>query len=151
MEEALNNADVEYDEDEWAKYVLIRSWLECQNWGSTTALLVSIEGRFLVATTYGDSCFIQLRKREDSDWEIVYRSQPQTHSFSCPYQLMRKPLKGLHDYDSADVQWEQELFCSPDRTNLRHGDIIVAGSDGLFDNLFDEEIKNLVRTNTAFT
>lgn len=146
MKEILRRWGIEYDEEEWTSFVLIRSWLDCQHWGATTALLVSIEDGVMSAAQYGDSCFMLLRKRGKSQkagWKIMYRSPPQCHTFSCPHQLTRKPLKGMQDYTAADVQWDADLIFTPPRMQLKLGDLIIAGSDGLFDNLFDAEILSL--------
>jgi len=132
------------DESQWTSYVLMRSWLNCQNWGATTSLVVAIEDGMVTASQHGDSVFMHLRKRGKSGWEILYRSEPQVHSFLCPYQLMRKPLKGMDDYAAADVQWRPDLFHSPPPRKVKAGDFIIAGSDGLFDNVYDHEIVDTI-------
>lgn len=55
--------------------------------------------------------------------------EPAEHSFGYPYQLPT---------DKSDQA--QTYTC-----NLFHGDIVVLGSDGLFDNLSEQELGTLVR------
>lgn len=59
---------------------------------------------------------------------LKFRSPQQEHEFGCPFQLGHLP--------------EADLPSSAMRTELplRHGDLIVLGSDGLWDNVSDEGI-----------
>ena len=58
---------------------------------------------------------------------VIFRSSDQTHYFNCPYQL---------GSGSALVE-------APDyiRIRVRAGDIVVAATDGVFDNLFDHQVR----------
>jgi protein phosphatase PTC7 len=153
--EILREHGVDCNRDQWTTYLLMRSWLECQNWGATTALVLSVEDGMISAAQYGDSCFMHLRKNPKKGWEIMYRSQPQTHAFLCPYQLCRKPLKkgkkGMNNYAEANVQWQTDLFFSSPKQKVSRGDLIIAGSDGLFDNLYDHEIVDLITKQNAIS
>ncbi|KAI7862737.1 phosphatase 2C-like domain-containing protein [Spinellus fusiger] len=62
--------------------------------------------------------------RKDS---IIFRSEEQQHSFNFPYQLGTA---------SCDTPLDSQKFS----LKVEEGDIIILGSDGLFDNLYDEEI-----------
>lgn len=56
--------------------------------------------------------------------EVIFRSYQTEHGFGCPAQL------GHHaSASSADEAWTADVPVS-------HGDIIVMGSDGLFDNVW---------------
>ena len=59
---------------------------------------------------------------------VVFRSPQQEHEFGYPYQL------GQHEH--ADHPSTAQMFDAV----LEAGDIIIMGSDGVFDNLTDEEI-----------
>ena len=61
------------------------------------------------------------------DGRSVWRMPAQQHSFNTPYQL------GSERSDRADDCDTYELKVYP-------GDMLVMGSDGLFDNLFDEDL-----------
>ena len=74
----------------------------------------------------GDSGFRVVR-----GGEVVFATPAQGHYFNCPYQLGYEPLS--EDTDVAEDADEFEFTVKP-------GDLVVAGSDGLFDNVFDDEI-----------
>jgi hypothetical protein len=61
------------------------------------------------------------------DGDIVFRTKEQQFSFNFPYQLGSSSRATANDAEVAVVELEE-------------GDIIVMGTDGLFDNLFDFEI-----------
>lgn len=61
------------------------------------------------------------------DGNVVYKSPVQQHSFNYPYQL--GPLSS--DLPSSAIEIELKMMA---------GDVIVAGTDGLFDNMHLEEI-----------
>ncbi|XP_042482317.1 probable protein phosphatase 2C 80 [Macadamia integrifolia] len=75
----------------------------------------------------GDSGFIVIRGEE-----IIFSSPSQQRRFNYPFQL------GKHSHsDNPSVACESKV-------EVEEGVIIVAGTDGLFDNLFQEEIINIV-------
>ena len=61
---------------------------------------------------------------------MILRTPQQEHYFGCPYQL------GFHEESSAPS--DAQLLA----TRVQAGDVIVLGSDGLFDNLSDVEVMN---------
>lgn len=63
---------------------------------------------------------------------IRYRSPQQEHSFGHPYQL------GHHEH--ADTVEDAMLSTMP----IYPGDVVIMGSDGLFDNVSDNEILETV-------
>lgn len=63
---------------------------------------------------------------------IKWRTSPQEHEFGFPYQL------GHHEHASAPED------CQLVSISALPGDIIIVGSDGLFDNLFDRDIYAIV-------
>jgi protein phosphatase PTC7 len=62
---------------------------------------------------------------------IKYRTSPQEHEFGYPFQL------GHHEV--ADKPQDCMLASIP----VVRGDIVIMGTDGLWDNLFDREIANV--------
>ncbi|XP_030549603.2 probable protein phosphatase 2C 80 [Rhodamnia argentea] len=90
--------------------------------GSATACLLTLADDVV---NVGDSGFVRIRRGES-----VYRSPLQEYGFNCPYQLGRKP--GHSSPGSAQSY----------KVEVRKGDIIVAGTDGLFDNMFVDQIKD---------
>ncbi|KUF75964.1 protein phosphatase 2C 80 [Phytophthora nicotianae] len=67
-------------------------------------------------------------------WQVVHETPNQCHYFNCPYQLGfgangDKPEMGeVYDLETQE------------------GDVIVLGTDGLFDNLFPKQIASLLDT-----
>jgi len=96
--------------------------------GSSTALIIVISdgGKKLTAANLGDSGFMVIR-----DGKSFYRSEEMQHFFNFPYQLGTGHVTTANDSHVIDL-------------DLQEGDVIVAGSDALFDNLFDEEIIEIV-------
>lgn len=96
----------------------------------------------------GDSGFIQLRLNA-----VHYSSEPQVHAFNTPFQLSIIPPKilartrffgGMHfqDYPSDATLTKHDV---------RHGDVLVFATDGVWDNLTPEDILQIVSRNmTAF-
>ena len=66
------------------------------------------------------------------DGECVYASMEQQHDFNFPYQLGTRSHDSPMDADCAQVV-------------IKEGDIVIMGSDGVFDNLFDEEVIEIAR------
>ncbi|XP_073060127.1 probable protein phosphatase 2C 55 [Primulina eburnea] len=93
--------------------------------GACTACIMAIEGNLLKATNLGDSGYAVIR-----GGAVVYKSPAQQTKFNLPYQMERKK-GGLELAEDLEVAVEA-------------GDVIVAGTDGLFDNLFPEEIAAMV-------
>jgi len=90
--------------------------------GSSTCCIVVLDGYCLKTANLGDSGFMVIRGTD-----IVFRFKEQQHSFNFPYQLGT----GSADFPSHAVNIT---------VNIQPGDLIIVGTDGLFDNLFDDEI-----------
>lgn len=95
--------------------------------GSSTACIVTLTNEGLLAINLGDSGFIVVR-----DGISVFRSPVQQHGFNFTYQL--------ECGNGADLPSSGQVFT----VAVSVGDVIVAGSDGLFDNLFNDEITSVV-------
>lgn len=94
--------------------------------GSSTCCVCCIDGNLgtLSIGNIGDSGVLLLRRGV-----VVFKSEEQEHSFGYPYQL---PFDSV----SSTVEYSLQLF---------QDDIIVIGSDGVFDNLYEEDIEKIVR------
>ncbi|KAI8643770.1 phosphatase 2C-like domain-containing protein [Parasitella parasitica] len=95
--------------------------------GSTTACIAVLRHDELRVANIGD-CGISIIRNN----HYVFRSEEQQHAFNFPYQL------GIQ---SRDQPQHAQSF----NIKVKKGDIIIMGSDGLFDNLFDKDILGLVR------
>lgn len=90
--------------------------------GSSTACLVSVSGKILHAVNVGDSGFLVVRNGK----EVRFQSPVQHKKFNHPYQL------GIGS-DNPSVSEEFEL-------DVEIGDVIILGTDGLWDNMEVDEI-----------
>ena len=115
--------------------------------GSTTTLVAALEtddnekkregratGKMHIANL-GDSGLLQFR-----GGHVRHRAQEQQHSFNAPYQLAIIPRKAqgkmacISDPPSKALQ---------ETVDVREDDIFVLGTDGLFDNMHNSELKQL--------
>ncbi|CAK8996312.1 unnamed protein product [Durusdinium trenchii] len=103
------------------------------------ALLGQLDGSTMGILNLGDSGAMLLRPalrtppQSDSPLlfpRVVFRSCDQTHYFNCPYQL-----------GSGNAPVEAPDFI---RVRVRIGDLVVAATDGVFDNLFDHQVQAIV-------
>jgi hypothetical protein len=110
--------------------------------GSTTAIVVTLESMAkdkasIHVANLGDSGIMLVRPSgSDQPPTKLFRSVEQQHSFNFPFQL------GGGGGDRPEMA---------DRHNIPvvENDLVVLGTDGLFDNLFDEEIVEIIDKHVA--
>ncbi|KAG0365041.1 hypothetical protein BGZ54_006929 [Gamsiella multidivaricata] len=90
--------------------------------GSSTACLAILRDDELRIANLGD-CGVSVIRHN----EFIFRTEEQQHSFNYPYQL---------GTGSTDSPTDAQVFT----VKVESGDIVVMGTDGIFDNLFDEDI-----------
>ena len=97
-----------------------------------------LQGR-LTSANIGDSGFLVLgtSRQDQHEMELRHHSPQQEHQFGFPYQL------GHHE--GADTVDSAMLHTQP----VTSGDIIILGSDGLWDNVSVHEISETVKAMTA--
>ncbi|ESW28911.1 hypothetical protein PHAVU_002G028000 [Phaseolus vulgaris] len=95
--------------------------------GSSTACIVALTDKGLHGINLGDSGFIVVR-----DGCTIFQSPVQQHDFNFTYQL--------ESGNGADLPSSGEVFTIP----VTSGDVVIAGTDGLFDNLYNSEITAVV-------
>lgn len=115
--------------------------------GGSTAIvgLLTADGLLEVANL-GDSGFILLRLNG-----VHAFSEPQTHAFNTPYQLSVVPpsmLLRAAKFGGAQLM-DQPRDAEVSRIHLRHGDVLVLASDGLWDNLFNQDVLRIVSRTMA--
>lgn len=143
------------------KIMLSEAYNKTKSFGSSTILLGVCQNNTLYSISLGDSTYVILRPREKNSCLFeVFRLSEQQHSFNCPYQLAYFPepdqyevlvKKGLGSFISLLKRSNLDMQDKPqdaraETFQLLKGDIIVAASDGLFDNLFDEDIIKISET-----
>ncbi|KAK6253592.1 hypothetical protein QUC31_015312 [Theobroma cacao] len=111
--------------------VLHEAYFHTKVEGSSTACILTLKTDFLHAVNVGDSGFMVFR-----DAKLVYRSPIQQHDFNCPYQLGNSKTS-----DGPDMA--MELF-----VRVKAGDIVVLGTDGLFDNMYPTEMEEILKRET---
>merc|ERR1712113_1304433 len=77
----------------------------------------------------------------------VIKSQEQQHSWNFPYQLLRVPPQLAARLDKLgrrlDSAADSELYTVP----VHPGDLVLLFSDGFIDNLYDQEILEVLGRN----
>lgn len=106
--------------------------------GSSTACVLSLEKRssILHVANLGDSGVMVIR-----DGAIAQRSTEQQHFFNAPYQLSVIPKYMKQKGKLRDVPGQAQDVSMA----VMNKDIIVVGTDGLFDNMHDSEILSFVQ------
>ncbi|XP_042395064.1 probable protein phosphatase 2C BIPP2C1 [Zingiber officinale] len=105
--------------------ILVKSAAEASSPGSSTVLVGYFDGQDLHVANIGDSGFIVIRN------DTVFRkSTPMVYGFNFPLQIERgeDPTRYIETY----------------KIGLDEGDVIVTATDGLFDNLYEQEIAAIV-------
>lgn len=108
--------------------------------GSTACVAVADPNGTLDVANLGDSGFLQLRLNA-----VHAYSEPQTHAFNTPFQLSLVPpslAARMATYGGTQLS---DLPRDADVTqhDLRHGDVLLFATDGVFDNLFHQDILRL--------
>ncbi|KAE9617082.1 putative protein-serine/threonine phosphatase [Lupinus albus] len=113
------------------KSVLNKAFLSTKSQGSSTASIVTLKNNMLHGVNVGDSRLRLFRKNS-----LFYESPIQQHKFNKPYQL------GNHECsDKPNIADEYQV-------SVKEGDIVVMGSDGLWDNLYPNEIVEILWQNS---
>ncbi|KAG2545036.1 probable protein phosphatase 2C 80 [Panicum virgatum] len=107
--------------------VLEKAYTSTKARGSSTACIITLKNQGIHAVNLGDSGFVVVR-----DGRTVLRSPSQQHDFNFTYQL--------ESGGGSDLPSSAQVFHFP----VAPGDVIVAGTDGLFDNLYNNEISGVI-------
>ncbi|XP_075484443.1 putative protein phosphatase 2C 55 [Primulina tabacum] len=107
--------------------VLEKAYTSTKAKGSSTACIIALTDQGLHAINLGDSGFLVVR-----DGCTVFKSPVQQHDFNFTYQL--------ESGNGGDLPSSGQVFTIP----IAPGDVIIAGTDGLFDNLYNSDITAVV-------
>ncbi|KAL2242026.1 UNVERIFIED_CONTAM: putative protein phosphatase 2C 55 [Sesamum indicum] len=107
--------------------VLEKAYTSTKAKGSSTACIIALTDQGLHAINLGDSGFMVVR-----DGCTVFRSPVQQHDFNFTYQL--------ESGNAGDLPSSGQVFTIP----VAPGDVVIAGTDGLFDNLYNNDITAVV-------
>ncbi|RDX58142.1 putative protein phosphatase 2C 71 [Mucuna pruriens] len=105
--------------------VIIRGAAETQSPGSSAVLVAHFDGQVLHAANVGNTGFIIIR-----DGSIFKKSAPMFHEFNFPLLIVKgdDPSELIEGYT----------------IDLHDGDVIVTATNGLFDNLYEQEIASII-------
>ncbi|KAI1461886.1 protein serine/threonine phosphatase 2C [Annulohypoxylon moriforme] len=105
--------------------------------GSTASIAIASEDGKLEVANLGDSGFVHLRLNAVHSY-----SEPQTHAFNTPFQLSIVPASMLARAAAFGGAQLCDYPKDADVTQhtLKHGDVLVFASDGVWDNLFNQDI-----------
>ena len=95
--------------------------------GSSTACVVLLRETDLHIANLGDSGLALLR-----GGQLLFKSPPQQHQFNFPYQIGA--------YRGGDSPLDAQLY----KAAMSPGDVLVVATDGLWDNVFPEEVTSIV-------
>ncbi|KAG6775788.1 hypothetical protein POTOM_019283 [Populus tomentosa] len=107
--------------------VLEKAHAKTKAQGSSTACIITLKSEGIRAINLGDSGFMVVR-----DGCTIFRSPVQQHGFNFTYQL--------ESGNGGDLPSSGQVFTIP----VTPGDVIIAGTDGLFDNLYNNEVAAVV-------
>lgn len=110
--------------------VLKQGYAEAHAPGSCTIALACLRDHILRVASLGDCETMILR-----DGHVLFQSQIQEHKFNQPFQLASPRFL------IGDVPGDAAVY----RIAVLPGDVIIMGSDGLWDNLWSHELENLMR------
>lgn len=109
--------------------ILTRAFREAHAPGSCTIALGRLDGDFLRVASLGD-CGTRVVR----GGRVIFASEVQEHRFNQPYQLSSP------QYHLGNVPEDAQRYSLA----VQPGDVIIMGSDGLWDNLWDHELEELI-------
>lgn len=128
------------DDGTWLTGLIERAFDSTQAYGATTLLLATLRGSNLVTATLGDCALLVLRPCSLWPFRLrqIFKTVPGRYDTRRPVQVQR--LHGFSDANAHTVIQGAMVSTTP----VQHGDLLVIGSDGLFDNLRDDDVQHAV-------
>lgn len=110
--------------------------------GCTASLGVASAQGSIETANLGDSGYLVF-----GPGKVTHRSEPQTHAFNTPYQMSKIPAKmqAQHAIFGGSTYFS-ETPAQADASNhrLKHGDVVVFATDGVWDNLSAQDTLAIV-------
>ncbi|KAH4611160.1 protein phosphatase [Parastagonospora nodorum] len=110
--------------------------------GSTACLAVAEPDGSVEVANLGDSGFMHLGGNA-----VRHFTQPQTHAFNTPYQLSKTPHRMLVQmavFGGPTTLSDLPKESSVTHHKVRHGDVLVFATDGVWDNLSPQDCLGIV-------
>ena len=118
--------------------------------GSSTALLCVFQsGSLMEICNIGDSAAMILRKsRKNGKYVQTLKTIEQQHYFPVPYQLAGNITHFVEKSKAKNrtIISDTPKDCNKYYVNTQKRDIVILGTDGLWDNVFDAEIIKIVNS-----
>lgn len=127
----VDDTEVSYD----PQILLKKAHATTSSQGSATVIVAMMERNGILKIANVGDCGLRIIRKG----QIMFSTCPQEHYFDCPYQL------------SSEVTTQTYLDAVVSNVKLMEKDIVVMGSDGLFDNVYDREIVSTVASNRNVT
>lgn len=133
--------------------IIKQAFREIVEYGSSTSWVLTIEGTTVKIANIGDSTMMIVRFNFGmKSSRILLKTEEQQHNFNAPFQLANIPdnLKPLGQSGNSHSEWKRKFWKDKVsdavlyQTCVKEGDIIIGGTDGLFDNLYPKEITNII-------
>lgn len=123
--------------------------------GSSTACVVMIDRETgqLKFGNLGDSGFVMLSPIDTVEglgtkYRIKFKSASQQHRFNMPYQITLAPPNGRVS-DTSDLTATDTSSNPAKKLSVEPGDIVILMTDGVLDNIFDDELEELVSSSVT--
>jgi len=128
------------DDGTWLTRRVEEAFDATQAYGATTLLIAMLRDSNLVSASLGDCALLVLRPSSFLPLRLrpVFKTEPGRYDSRRPVQVQR--LHGFSDANAHTVIQGAMVSTTP----VQHGDILILGSDGLFDNLRDDDIQRTV-------
>jgi len=133
--------------------LLKEAYEETESFGSTTVLLAALDNGtrihgklhpMIAVLSIGDCELLMLRRTNgrQSDLEAVFHTEMQRidYNVQTPLQLARVDERIDEDFDESIALEVIEKGSAVHCVSAYEGDIVIMGSDGVFDNLFLDEL-----------
>uniref|UniRef100_A0A7S1R8K0 Protein phosphatase n=1 Tax=Alexandrium catenella TaxID=2925 RepID=A0A7S1R8K0_ALECA len=147
MDHCIAADEVPSDGDgHWLMALLQDAYDQTLAWGATTVLLAAMEdSRRLVVANVGDCGLLVLRPDPSCPSQLSrqFRTDEMRYHPNQPIQVVRLANTAAFDQHRVIMGAKMSMV------DLRPGDLIVLGSDGIFDNLRDEEVSSIVQRHCA--
>lgn len=110
--------------------------------GCTASIAVVDQVGGMETANLGDSGFLVI-----GPGRVAYRSQAQTHAFNTPYQMSKVPAKiqAQHAIFGGSTHFsETPKQADVEKHQLKHGDLVLFATDGVWDNLSAQDTLGIV-------
>jgi protein phosphatase PTC7 len=116
--------------------------------GSTASVGVALPDGRVELANLGDSGSVLIRRAA-----VHHYSVPQTHGFNTPYQLSVIPPRMRAQASVFGGAFLEDFPRDASVTNvqMQHGDVLIVATDGVFDNINNQDILKLITSRMIMT